>query len=340
MRPDPDTLFFVVGTGRCGSTLLQAMLSSHSRLYIPPELRYFGRHDPAAGFTDPLEDRDLEAYLDRCARDIWWTDMGMDRTAFEDAVRGGVRSARDIYLWLLAHIADKRGSRKPRLGEKTPYYALLADRIQALFPRAKFIHLYRDPRDVVASYLEQYWVSDGTALHCARYIKIVFVRLRRLAERVGPERYCEVRYEALVEHPERELTRLCAFLGEAYDPAMLEFGKREDPGYLEVEKEFKGMTQEALTSSRIGRYAANMTPRQIWMVERMLGPLLAEHGYERASRPRAPAIWHGAFWGEQLYRKALRTFGIQRPLLDEQAVLARRNELVKRGSTTATRRRR
>ena len=36
-----DGLFFVVGNSRAGTTLLQAMLTSHSRLTIPPESHYF-----------------------------------------------------------------------------------------------------------------------------------------------------------------------------------------------------------------------------------------------------------------------------------------------------------
>ncbi len=31
-------LFFIVGTGRCGTTLLQSMLSQHSRILVPLEI--------------------------------------------------------------------------------------------------------------------------------------------------------------------------------------------------------------------------------------------------------------------------------------------------------------
>jgi hypothetical protein len=330
VNPDPDTLFFVISTGRCGSTLLQAMLSSHPRLYIPPELRFFGRHDPAVGFTDPLRDSDVEGYLAACARDPWWQDMGLDRARFEEAIRGEVRSCRDIYLWVLGHVAEKRGNRKPRIGEKTTYYALHGHRINELFPRAKFIHVYRDPRDVAASYLEQYWCVQGTALGCASFMKRVYTNAERLAAEVGPERFCTVKYEVLVEHSERELTRLCAFLGEDYDPAMLRYETGAATGYLEVEEAWKGMTRQALTPSRIGRYASRLTPQQIWTIERMLGPLLGRHGYERDSRDPIPLRWRSAFWGERLYRGLLWSVGIGRPLLDEQAVMARRKELLER----------
>lgn len=328
MPADPDTLFFILGNGRCGSTLLQAMLSSHAGLYVVPEFSYFGRHDPAIAYSDPLLDRHVESYLADCAKDIWWQDMGLDRASFEDAVRGGVRSARDIYLWILGHIAERRGNRKRRLGDKTQNYAVFADRITELFPRAQFIHLHRDPRDVTASYLGLYWCT-GTALRCAGFIKHMFQAAERLERRVGPERFCTVRYEDLVAHPEEELTRLCRFLGEEYDPAMLDYRDRRDAGYLEVEGSWKGMSREALTSSRIGRYAARMTPRQTWIVERMLGERLTKYGYEKTRSTSAPLSWRGAFWAERIYRKVLRSIRPPAPLLDERAILQRRNELVK-----------
>jgi sulfotransferase family protein len=328
MQPDPDGLFFIVGTGRCGSTLLQAMLTCHPNLYIPPELRYFGRHEPGVRFTDPLRDEDVEAYLALFRRDVWWEDMGLDAQALGEAVRGGLRTSRDIYLWILGHVAARRGNTKRRCGEKTPYYVLLTEHIGRLFPGARFIHLYRDPRDVAASYLEQYWVQGGTALRVANYVLHVFRRVDQAARHLGPERFCAVKYEELVEHPERELRRVCDFLGEDYDPAMLQFTKREEVGYLEVEEGWKGNTRQELTRARVGRYREKLTPRQVWTVERRLQEMLPRLGYPQTSAARAPLHWHGMLWAERAYRKALLTLGVRRPLLDERTVLSRRNTLV------------
>jgi hypothetical protein len=304
------------------------MLTSHPNLYVPPELRYFGRHEPAVAFTDPLRDEDVEAYLARCNRDIWWQDMGMDTRALRDAVRAGARTSKEIYLWILGHIAERRGFENRRLGEKTPYYVVFLDRLAELFPRAQFIHLYRDPRDVAASFLEQYWFRRGTALRVANYLRYVFRTVDRAASRLGPERVCAVKYEDLVENPERELGRLCDFLGEPYDPVMLQFARREDPGYLEVEEEWKGMTRQELTAARVGRYRARLSPRQIWTVEQRLQTFLPGIGYERDMPASAPLHWHGIFWAERIYRKALHTLGVRRGLLDERSVLARRDALL------------
>jgi hypothetical protein len=108
---------------------------------------------------------------------------------------------------------------------------------------------------------------------------------------------------------------------------MLRYRDRADVGYLEVEEGWKGLSREPLTPSRIGRYEGRLTPRQIWTVDRVLGPLLTQHGYERNSPDPGPIQWRSGYWVERIGQRVLRSMGIYRPLLDEQAVLARRDEL-------------
>ncbi|MFG0253297.1 MAG: sulfotransferase family protein, partial [Phycisphaerales bacterium JB038] len=60
-------VFFIVGTGRSGTTLLQAMLASHPRLAIPPETKFFQRWDPAEKRFggEPLTGARLDGYLEQ-----------------------------------------------------------------------------------------------------------------------------------------------------------------------------------------------------------------------------------------------------------------------------------
>jgi len=44
-----------------------------------------------------------------------------------------------------------------------------------------------------------------------------------LGKSEGPERYLRIRYEDLVALPEQTLDRLCDFMGEGYDPAILDY---------------------------------------------------------------------------------------------------------------------
>ena len=36
-----DNLFFIIGSGRCGTTLVQAILNSHSKICLPIETHFY-----------------------------------------------------------------------------------------------------------------------------------------------------------------------------------------------------------------------------------------------------------------------------------------------------------
>ena len=115
-------LFFITGTGRCGSTLLQSMLMSHSHIYIPPETGFFWKFDPSLKFGDPLAVSQLDRYIQSCIKDWWWQALELDNEAFIRAVKNGVISSRSIFLWILWQLSQS--SEKSRWGEKTSGHGL------------------------------------------------------------------------------------------------------------------------------------------------------------------------------------------------------------------------
>jgi hypothetical protein len=102
----------------------------------------------------------------------------------------------------------------------TPYVSVLAE----MFPEAKFINLVRRPDDVVLSWLG----FRGRAKQHAWAWRLVrhvckLQRIGYLAEAaIGPERVMRLLFEDLIEHPEANMKRICAFIGEDYTPHMIE----------------------------------------------------------------------------------------------------------------------
>jgi hypothetical protein len=89
---------------------------------------------------------------------------------------------------------------------------------------------------------------------------------------VDRSRWIEVRYEALVADPERELTAICEFLGVDFDGSMLRYHERStydgpDPGLAE-------------------QWRSKMPERDVRHVEYRVGALLGERGYEASGLPR------------------------------------------------------
>lgn len=189
-----DAPVFVVGCQRSGTTLLRLMLDSHPEISCGPETR-------------------LLADLGRITGAEW------DRfSLFGFPKEYWYRRFAELFGGFHHDYAVARGKR--RWADKTPMYVLHIDLIDAVFPDAQVVHVIRDPRDVVTSHRERfgYWSALKAVVKWPRYV----ARGRELGARLGPERYHEVRYEALVHEPESTMRSLLAFLGEAWSDTVLE----------------------------------------------------------------------------------------------------------------------
>lgn len=300
-------LFFIVGTGRSGTTLLQAMLASHPRIFIPPETRFFGVTDPdlVLGGT-ARRAGDLDRYLASAIPDWTRREFGVSESDMRARLTGSDLSTRAVFLALAAAWADRTG--KPRIGEKTPNHEKSVRRIRTVFPEARFIQIIRDPRDVVISKRDHRLQGHGSLVRYARSMRKVYDRHAVYARTLPPEVYTAIRYEDLVANPESELRRLCAFLGESFDPTMLRYHERPDKGFAGFEGEWKNLTLQPLTRGRIGRYREKLSPREIRTVERTIGPHLRALGYEPAGDVPHRIGWWARDAGEYLAWRVRRAF--------------------------------
>jgi Sulfotransferase family len=190
---------FILSPARSGSTLLRVVLGSHSRLYAPPEL-------PLMHMTVRAETRWIQTSM----RELELTQESLDNTLW-DAV--------------LADVLARSG--KPVVVAKTPSNAVIWQRIADCWPDARFIFLLRHPAAVVGSLLAS-WHPDwnikvsGTLGDITRnalwYMRKVEEARRALAG-------ITVRYEELTEDPEQVTRRVCEYLGERFEPAMLDYSK-------------------------------------------------------------------------------------------------------------------
>jgi hypothetical protein len=281
-----DAPFFVINSGRAGSTLLQMMLSAHPRLVVTPEthwiVRLADRHRAGGPpWTGLAEDLSAEPSY----RDLWRLDPGETRRRLAERAPATVAGAIEEVFRQYSDLAGK-----PRWGDKSPSYALHVARLAELWPEARFVHLVRDGRDVASSLLRVPWGPrsiPGAALHWRRSVE----RARRAGERLGPGRFTEVRYERLVAEPEAELRAICAFLGEDFAPGMLEFHTHA-PDALVPGANPRDPLRPVDPGAR--NWRQERSAREIARFEAVAGPTLERFGYERASNAGVPDA--GAAW--------------------------------------------
>ena len=278
---------FVVGKGRSGTTLVRAMLTAHPEMAIPPETHFIvplsldGAVVPAPGQVD------VGTLVDRLEKHHGFPGMGLESPELRrQLTQRAPRDYAEAIRYLFELYALKEG--KSRYGDKTPGHVLHIPALSKLFEEARFIHVIRDGRNVMLSNLETDFGPAGIAEGALVWRRLVSEG-RRTGRVLGPERYCEVRYEDLLDDPESAIRRLSAFASLDYHDDMLRYSERGSDivGSAQHHRNLDLPPTKGLRDWRSG-----MPAHQVAVFEKLAGDQLEAFGYERSSArlgPRARA---------------------------------------------------
>jgi hypothetical protein len=293
---------FIIGCARSGTTLLRRIVDAHPQIAITQETHwipdYFEQRTgltPAGMVTLEL----IRQLLDHPRfRKLW-----IGREQLEQLLeRGQDVSYADFVTGIFDLYGNGRGGGKALVGNKTPRYVRSIRTLHGLWPKAKFIHLIRDGRDVALSAIN--WKEKAGAL-AERYTTWGEhpvttaatwwkwnVRLGREARQgLGSGLYYEMRYEALVASPQEECARLCAFLGVPYTSVMLHFheGRTKTQPGLDAKKSWQPITPG------LRDWRTKLPAEDQERFEAAAGDLLDELSYARAvPQPRPGVLDHAA----------------------------------------------
>ena len=218
----PELPVFVVGMPRSGTTLVEQICASHSRVFAAGEL------DSIARMVGALARQQSPA------------------TKLSEA---GRRAAD-------AHVVHLHGLGRGtlRVVDKLPDNVLLVGLIARLLPRARIVYCSRDPRDISLSCYFQLF-SDGAQFFsydladCGSRCRDV----QRLAAHwleLLPLHMIEVNYETMVADLEGQSRRLMEFLGLDWEPGCLDFHRTERT----VATLSHWQVRQPIYSSSIGRW--------------------------------------------------------------------------------------
>jgi hypothetical protein len=193
---------FAFGMPRSGSTLVEQILASHSRVFGMGEWPFanasWNRLPAALGATsDPID------CLARLTPD-----------AARECAQGYLERAERLSRGAARRIVDKRL-------ENWLYLGWLA----TIFPKARFIHCRRDLRDIALSC----WMNNFSGIDWANDLGQIADRIKQYQRTMShwrtvlPLPMLELDYEHLVENQETESRRLIDWLGLEWEPACLEF---------------------------------------------------------------------------------------------------------------------
>ncbi|MEQ4717340.1 sulfotransferase [Nonomuraea sp. B19D2] len=286
---------FLIGTGRCGSTLVYGVLARHPGVHFISGLDNRWAHVPGpvrrhSGTIYRRLPRGLmsrsgmvlapsEAYS-ALSREV----SPMLADPFRDL------TARDVTPWLAQRLREFFERRKsPGREDLTHKFTgwPRAAFLHEVFPEARFVHIVRDGRAVANSlaqmpwwrghlgipgwrfgplpalYAEE-WESSGRCLaHLAGIGWKVMMDAYEVARAaVPPHLWLEMRYEDLLADPRKHMDVILQHLGLSWTPDFE-----------------RSLEHERFSGSRTEAFKRDLTPRQVSLLDRSLFHHLQKYGY-------------------------------------------------------------
>lgn len=243
----------IYGAPRSGTTYLERILNQHPDVFISHETRIFAwvHHSLASMERDEM----VLSYRPAFKRHVKRNLRPMIRRFYSNLAPG-------VRFW----------------GDKNPHYASLENRgcldtILELFPNARFLHIYRDGRDVVASLLNKSWADFETAHRI--WINHLDVG-SGFGSKLDPSQYFELRYESLIQDDEAVSELVFDFLGIEMVPAVREFCNAQAVSRTPFSEPTRDLTQVVGGSAWYTELSAEQQIRSL----ELIGSHLVKYGYE------------------------------------------------------------
>ena len=275
----------IVGTGRCGTTILAQILNNHTHIVVPPELQFIIRLHG----TDikHLGAEDIASLIKKyCPNEL---DYYFDYRAYLSVLQYPVEDLSVFLKGFFHAICQYYG--KSILLEQTPWHGQYLPLLNSLFSGLCVIHMVRDPRDVVLSFMRTpYWGDITFEVGIRRWEKEV-LRIRHHGQLMG-RRFIEIRYEDLILSPRETLTGIIDVLDLNYEEAILDpdrlidyraFSKDaasslkyQSPGYLK----WMGNKQRLFFYDNVHGWKKHPDYTCIRKTAEIIGKTMAMYGYE------------------------------------------------------------
>jgi hypothetical protein len=282
---------FIIGTGRCGSTMLHDTLAYHPELSWLTQIVNKYPHKPKWNVM-ALKAMDIKPLFPILRKKLRADEPYF---FFERYFKGFSRPHRDLLATDIRHNAAKKF--KESLNEATRDGADLIVKytgwpriglLKAMYPDAKFIHIVRDGRAVVNSVLEagyfdgwagpaswargeltqeqeQLWRDSGESFVVLAAMGWVnrMNAFKKASEGLTEEEYLEIKYEDICKQPEQNMQNILHFMG---------LKEHQNTEFFERFKQLKFRDSNT-------KWKENFTEEQQGKLCTYLAPYLQEWGY-------------------------------------------------------------
>ncbi|MDP4281728.1 MAG: sulfotransferase [Bacteroidota bacterium] len=248
--PLPEDIIFIVGHWRTGSTFLHQLIFQDpsltaptlfqvvmpenyisSRKYFYPIIKLFiTKYRPMDRVTVTLDDPQEDEYA--IFRETGYSPL--EKLVFPESEKyflSGMNSflpePSELLQWeedVIRIFKKIHFATGKRIISKNPFHSLRIPELCKMFPKAKFIHIYRHPYEVVPSSIHLWKIVQKqnrlngkcavpTTEEVADVLDLFLNTIRKDLQEIPHDRWCEVRFESLEKDPLNEVKKIYKHLG-------------------------------------------------------------------------------------------------------------------------------
>ncbi len=268
---------YIVGVGRSGTSLLQAMLAAHPEISYLPETSFIRRFVTSFKLKSVFKKKGRIGVLDILSADEPFSRLGIDPklliSIFEDSENQDVSIYKAILNFYKSEGVAWLGDKDPRLVEYLPL-------VKKLLPNSNIIHIIRDPRDVLVSKKKAAWSMNSHVWKHVFANRVQFLLGTLTGSKYFSHRYQEVIYEDILNNPKTTLSTICGNMGIDFNENMLAFNKAAKKLISSTESSWKKETMGPLLVTNKNKWKYQLSPKEIELVQRCCGDALRRGQYE------------------------------------------------------------
>ncbi len=278
------TPVFITGLYRSGTTLLSRSLNANPKLFITFDNVHFMRF--CYNKFEPLNSKNiLNLINDVSERLLERNNIKIDKKAIISDIQNFKKVNYSIIYNSIMKNCFLKKKTKLIWGEKTNVAWGSIPNFLKMFPDGKCIFLLRDPRDVLCSfkkmtdnpwpnYLDSIFASLG-AFQYAEFLK----------KKISKKNLFILKYENLVNEPEKNLKKICKFIGVNYDKEMINLNSFKDiNGEKWISNTSYSNSINKISTSSIGKWKKKILMEELCLLEIVLKKEMNIYGYESSEK--------------------------------------------------------
>ncbi|MEM8938754.1 MAG: sulfotransferase [Bacteroidota bacterium] len=277
IRCNNGNYFFIIGSGRCGSTLLRVILERNPEISVLPEISMALPRvtDLFIANKKKTYEEHIALFYQEYSSEENWDALGID---YEDIRRNLTHANKPVPDFIKAihqSYSEKQNKTALIFGDKHPYLTFHIPYLFSIFPRAKFIHLIRDGRDVACSWNRTKGL-EMPLLEAAKRWNWALKEVERFKFLIK-KNLIELSYETLVAQPEKTIRQICKFLGVSYSKELLSSENNRSTKEIGVGHHENAVKEISTTS--FGKWKRTLSETEMDLIMPILKKRLIKYNY-------------------------------------------------------------